>query len=266
MQTLPSLSWSQSFKLAIQNYAKFNGRARRSEFFYFYLTISAITYILFIVLFQISDSYYDEYDDEYHYDIDREGEIILWIIIILRIMTFLPLLGLTIRRLHDIGRSGCFVLFDLIPFLGPIILICLCCIDSERTENIYGPSPKYVMPSGNLFPENNYVPPYNVYTQPNHVIVPVNPNQQQNPVSPVGIPYPQEGQYLYQETPNLPQNPIPSESMNAPQPYNNILPSSDTPYSNYNSQQPFEGDAYDPYSKPNPNQPSSDIYYNSSTL
>ena len=264
MQALPSLKCSKSFKLAFQNYAKFNGRARRSEFFYFYLTLYIISFIIFIIIIKNSDIYYDDYEEEYHFEIDDNGEIFVWILIVIRIITFLPLLGLMVRRLHDIGRSGFYVLINFIPFVGEIILIFLWSIDSKRLQNEYGPSPKYIMPSGNLFPENNYIPPHNIYAQSGPTIIPVNQNQ--NQISPKSIPNPQQDSYLYQGTSNIPQNHIAPESMNIPQPYNNILSPSDTPYSNVNPSQQSSEYYFDPYSKPNPNQSSSDNYYNSSVL
>lgn len=272
MEILPPVSWTQSIKLAFRNYINFYGRARRSEFFYFYATIFAITFFLFMLYIIAGDIdfYYDEDDDVYHYEVNDDYEIIIWIIAIIRFIVFLPLLGLMVRRLHDIGRTGCLVLLDFIPLIGQLILICILCIDSEKIQNQYGPSPKYVMSSGSLFPENNYVPPHNIYSQSNPVVIPVNNNQNQNPISSEGIPNFQPDPYLYNETPNIPQNPITRESLDAPQPYN-FVPQ-ETPYSNTNpiQQQPSEDNAFSPnndlYSKPNPNQPSSDNYYNSSAL
>ena len=61
----------------------------------------------------------------------------LWSLAIL-----LPGLAVAIRRLHDIGKSGWFVLLALIPIVGSIILIVFYVKDSEPGENKYGPNPK----------------------------------------------------------------------------------------------------------------------------
>lgn len=56
----------------------------------------------------------------------------------------LPSLGLCVRRLHDIGKSGWWWLLALIPIVGAIILIVWFCKDSQPTENQYGPIPNLV--------------------------------------------------------------------------------------------------------------------------
>jgi uncharacterized membrane protein YhaH (DUF805 family) len=55
---------------------------------------------------------------------------------------FLPSLGVLVRRLHDVGKSGWFFLIVLIPLIGAIWLLVLLFKDSEQGENKWGPSPK----------------------------------------------------------------------------------------------------------------------------
>lgn len=57
---------------------------------------------------------------------------------------FLPGLGLCVRRLHDINRSGWFVLLSLIPLIGAIILIIWFVKESDPTPNQYGPVPNVI--------------------------------------------------------------------------------------------------------------------------
>jgi len=54
----------------------------------------------------------------------------------------IPSLAVTVRRLHDVGKSGWFILVGLIPLIGSIWLLVLFCTDSKPGENQYGPSPK----------------------------------------------------------------------------------------------------------------------------
>ena len=56
----------------------------------------------------------------------------------------LPLLSSTFRRLHDIGKSGNYIFIALVPIFGEISLLILLCYDSEKGQNKFGPSPKYV--------------------------------------------------------------------------------------------------------------------------
>jgi uncharacterized membrane protein YhaH (DUF805 family) len=57
---------------------------------------------------------------------------------------FLPSLALYIRRLHDIGKSGWWVLLILIPIVGIIVLLAWACMDGQQGSNQYGPNPKGV--------------------------------------------------------------------------------------------------------------------------
>ncbi|MDE6512253.1 MAG: DUF805 domain-containing protein, partial [Muribaculaceae bacterium] len=56
----------------------------------------------------------------------------------------LPSLGISVRRLHDIGKSGWWLFISLIPLVGAIILLVWWCKDSEMQPNAYGPVPNMV--------------------------------------------------------------------------------------------------------------------------
>ncbi len=58
-------------------------------------------------------------------------------------VTWPPGIVVTVRRLHDTGRSGAYFWFVLIPFIGALLLIYLCCLDGQPEANKYGPSLKY---------------------------------------------------------------------------------------------------------------------------
>lgn len=102
---------------AFSKYADFQGRASKSEFWFFYLWSIIVAWIpvLFIPVFSIIS--------------------IFWFI-----ASFIPQLALGTRRLHDIGKPGIYYLFILIPLVGPIMLIVFWATDSERNDNIYGPA------------------------------------------------------------------------------------------------------------------------------
>lgn len=59
------------------------------------------------------------------------------------IAVFIPGLAVSVRRLHDVGKSGWMLLIALIPIIGAIWLLVLYVTDSEPYTNSYGPSPKY---------------------------------------------------------------------------------------------------------------------------
>ena len=225
MQTLPPIGFGQAFKLGCQNYCKFTGRARRSEFFYFFLAYYLILMFLFIIFtvpFQDNGTYEDNEDDSFF----------LFIPFTFMIAAFCPMLGLMVRRLHDIGYSGFYVLIGIIPF-GCFFLLYLWCIDSDMNTNIFGPSPKYIMPATT---PTNYNPPAVVavtpVVQPAVVLMPVQPTIVVQPVAPYPQPNP------------TPVVPYPQQNPMAP------------PVSQYPP-------PADPYSKPNPIQPQNDTGYNS---
>lgn len=111
-RTSPGMSFGDTFVYFFNHYADFTGRARRQEFWFMYLWTLIFGLIPFVN--------------------------IAW-----GLATFVPSLALSVRRLHDIGKSGVYLLFYLIPLAGPIIMIVFFATDSDRFTNLYGPSPKY---------------------------------------------------------------------------------------------------------------------------
>ncbi|AIQ54667.1 DUF805 domain-containing protein [Paenibacillus sp. FSL R7-0331] len=107
---------------AIKNYFNFTGRARRTEFWMFAVINFLIGFLLVFIeaVFEpapiIRSVYY-------------------WFILI-------PSWAVLVRRLHDSGRTGLWILLAFIPYFGYLILFFLACMDSEG-NNKYGPSPKY---------------------------------------------------------------------------------------------------------------------------
>ena len=60
----------------------------------------------------------------------------------------LPLLGMYVRRLHDMNKSGWWMWIGIIPLLGPVILLVLFCRASNPLSNRYGPTPDLVAVRG----------------------------------------------------------------------------------------------------------------------
>jgi uncharacterized membrane protein YhaH (DUF805 family) len=55
----------------------------------------------------------------------------------------IPGLAVAVRRLHDTGRSGWWLLIGLVPLIGAIVLIVFMATDGEPGDNAYGPNPKF---------------------------------------------------------------------------------------------------------------------------
>ncbi|MCI4670559.1 MAG: DUF805 domain-containing protein [Bacteroidia bacterium] len=107
-------------------YADFSGRARRSEYWYFQLFSFLISLALTLM-----DTFLG---------FNESGFGILSGIFSLALL--IPSLAVGVRRLHDTGRSGWFLLIGLIPLIGAIILLVFFFQDSDPGENAYGPNPK----------------------------------------------------------------------------------------------------------------------------
>lgn len=111
------------YQKVLKNYAEFNGRAHRSEYWYFFLTQT----IIFLLLGSISYAVGDQYG------------IIGYIY---NFATLIPAVAVTVRRLHDVGRSGWWWLIMFVPVFGVFILLYFLIQDSTPEENEYGPNPK----------------------------------------------------------------------------------------------------------------------------
>ena len=116
-------------KVLKEHYADFKGRARRNEYWMFLLfqIIFAIAAIILDSLLGLSFSPLIPYG---------------WIYLLFGLATFLPGLAVTVRRLHDVGKSGWWYFISLIPLAGSIWLLVLLCTDSENGPNKWGDNPK----------------------------------------------------------------------------------------------------------------------------
>ena len=109
--------------LALRNYADFQGRARRKEYWMFTLLVTLAT-VLAVILGGAESSV---------------GGLLLLVIVLGGVI---PGLAVTVRRLHDLGLSGWLVLVGLIPYIGSLVLFILMLLDGKRGTNQYGPNPK----------------------------------------------------------------------------------------------------------------------------
>ena len=122
------------FKSAVEsvlkkNYANFNGRARRSEYWYFVL-FNLIVGIVCSLITGILGG------------IPVLGAILKLASGLISLALLVPSLAVVFRRLHDIGKSGWWILISLIPLVGSIILIIFEATDSQPGDNQYGACPK----------------------------------------------------------------------------------------------------------------------------
>jgi len=114
----------------LSNYALFSGRARRKEYWYFFLCNLLIGFVLALI------------DQALGLYIHELGLGFLGFLYALAV--FVPGAAVTIRRLHDTGRSAWWLLILLVPVIGAIVFLVFMVLDSEAEENKYGQSPKTV--------------------------------------------------------------------------------------------------------------------------
>jgi uncharacterized membrane protein YhaH (DUF805 family) len=112
----------------LRNYAVFAGRARRKEYWMFGLIQGLIIFVL-----RYPHFFTGTVDPESHL-----GQIrVLYVF-----GTFIPLIAVSVRRLHDTNRSGWWFLMFLVPIANLVLFFSFMTQDSQPGENIYGPSPK----------------------------------------------------------------------------------------------------------------------------
>ena len=98
----------------LKNYVNFDGRARRSEYWYFFLFNVIIAFVLGFVGGLLDTKLFST---------------------IYSLAVLIPGVAVAIRRMHDVGKSGWYCLI-------PIYNIILCCTEGDRGVNEYGPDPK----------------------------------------------------------------------------------------------------------------------------
>jgi uncharacterized membrane protein YhaH (DUF805 family) len=113
----------------LRNYAQFNGRSRRSEYWYF-----ALFNLLILVGLTLVDLMV--------YFMTGSGLGILRLIYGLAI--FVPAIAVSIRRLHDTDHSGWWLLLAFVPVAG-LVLLWFMAQDSDAGTNRYGQNPKLVI-------------------------------------------------------------------------------------------------------------------------
>lgn len=107
----------------LKQYADFSGRARRKEYWMFFL---------FNIIFAITAAIID---------VVAGTEPIFYLLYVIGV--FLPGLAVGVRRLHDTGKSGWWFFIALIPLIGSIWLLVLFATDGDSSDNKYGPNPKF---------------------------------------------------------------------------------------------------------------------------
>jgi uncharacterized membrane protein YhaH (DUF805 family) len=120
------MTFPEAVRTCLSKYADFSGRARRSEYWWFFLFTVIVSIVAGII------------DGVVGSDV-ANGYGVVTIIVALALL--LPSLAVSARRLHDTGKSGWWILLGIIPLVGFIVLLVFYVQDSHG-DNKYGPNPK----------------------------------------------------------------------------------------------------------------------------
>jgi len=128
----------ENYISVFQKYTDFDGRASRREFWLFQLA-NIIIMLGIAVLFFI---------------IPQAWPVVLALYILYFVAIIIPSISVTVRRLHDISKSGWWILVSFVPYVGSIILLIFEVLPSTPGDNIYGPNPYGISSSNSKGPEN----------------------------------------------------------------------------------------------------------------
>jgi uncharacterized membrane protein YhaH (DUF805 family) len=129
----PQMDIGTAVRSVLTQYANFTGRARRSEFWWFFLASFLASIVASIIDGVIGSAV-----------VGTTGIVGLLLILAL----FVPSLAVGARRLHDTGKSGWWQLLLLIPLIGFIVMVVFWAQDGHPAPNQHGPSPKYQAAGG----------------------------------------------------------------------------------------------------------------------
>jgi uncharacterized membrane protein YhaH (DUF805 family) len=121
---LSPIDWA---KRPIQKYADFSGRAPRAEYWWFVLAVLIVEMVAMMLDSMLGMSGM----------IGPYGPLLS----LLMLGLLIPSIAVGIRRLHDTGRSGWWLLISLIPIIGAIVLIVFLATPGDKGENQHGPDP-----------------------------------------------------------------------------------------------------------------------------
>ena len=113
---------------ALKNAFNFSGRARRKAYWMF-----ALFYVIFAFVAGVLDGILGTVNPETGMGVI--GGLYIFLML-------LPLIALSIRRLHDTDRSGWWFLINFVPLIGGLIFFVFTVLEGTRGDNRFGPDPK----------------------------------------------------------------------------------------------------------------------------
>ena len=112
------MTFTESVSTCLKKYFVFEGRASRSEYWWFQLIVSPSYYISTFMQNELA-----------------------YFFLGITLFTLIPAISAGVRRLHDTNRSGFFLLLSFIPFIGGLILLFFFIAEGTKGKNKFGPDP-----------------------------------------------------------------------------------------------------------------------------
>jgi uncharacterized membrane protein YhaH (DUF805 family) len=128
------------YLLAFKKYGDFSGRATRTEYWMFNLVHAIV--LLFLYFGAFGSSIFETTSDPYYgtYEMSTLELVFMLLYYAYSLGVLIANLALTVRRLHDIGRSGFWYFISFIPFLGGLIMLIFMILPSQTEGNRFGPA------------------------------------------------------------------------------------------------------------------------------
>jgi len=133
-----NITLMSAHKSMFKNFKDFKGRCRRKEYWLATAAYSIVSFVLVTLMYLCLAFYYDSYETIWAILTAVPAIIAL----VYSIAVIVPAIAMTVRRLHDTGKSAWFLLLGCIPYIGSIILFVFMVLDSKPGTNQYGPNPK----------------------------------------------------------------------------------------------------------------------------
>jgi uncharacterized membrane protein YhaH (DUF805 family) len=120
--------------MPLRRYADFSGRSRRKEYWMFTLFVLLVEIVLYgwIAAAAVASGG----------QMSAMVMVPFVLVLLFGLAMLIPSLAVTIRRLHDLDKSGWTILLGLIPIVGPIVILVFMCTEGTRGPNRHGEDPK----------------------------------------------------------------------------------------------------------------------------
>lgn len=137
------MSFTEAIRSVYRNYARFDGRAPRSEYWWFWLFNVLVIVVIYVIGALLAVAFRNSTSSQPMTGIYVFVGLALLVYLVLN---FIPSLAVSARRLHDSDKSGWWLLIAFVPYIGAIVLLIFMVLPSTRGHNRFGPP--YGHPAG----------------------------------------------------------------------------------------------------------------------